>query len=358
MGAFDELYGTLTEGNAAALLTVIESSTQSLPSGEKLVLSGRRLVWSRLERGLAEKVLTGVLPAAGEIQTGLGTAELESGIRVRFFLQHFHRIPRLIILGGGHVGAALSRLAEVLDYEIVLVDDRPFFASRERHPQAHRVICSSFEAALDELPASLSDYIVIVTRGHRHDRLCLEKSLGRPAAYIGMIGSRRRVSGLIKELAADGFAREELSKVHAPIGLKIGAVTEGEIALSILAEITAVRRSADRQEPAQEEVLRELVELERRGGYAVLATITKAYGSTPRKAGTRMLIFADGQISGTVGGGCAEAEVRREALSLTGRAEPKTFILNLTADAAAEEGMACGGKMELFLEPLVIASGN
>ena len=351
MGAFIELYNTLAEGNAAALLTVTDSSSESLPSGEKLVLSGRRLVWSRLERGLAEKVLTGALSQTEDMQTGPGTAELENGVRVRFFLQHFKQIPRLIILGGGHVGAALSRVAEVLDYKIVVVDDRPFFASRERHPQAHRVICNSFETALDELPASLSDYIVIVTRGHRHDRLCLEKSLGRPAAYIGMIGSRRRVSGLMKELAAGGFTREELEKVHAPIGLKIGAVTEGEIALSILAEITAVRRNADRQEPAQEEVLRELAELERRGGSAVLATITKAYGSTPRKAGTRMLVYADGKISGTVGGGCAEAEVRREALSLTGREAPKMFILNLTEDAAAEEGMACGGKMEFFLEP-------
>jgi xanthine dehydrogenase accessory factor len=311
-----------------------------------------QVLWSGLERELEEKLLSKALSQISEAKTGMGAVELDNGISVTYFLQLFNPPPRLIILGGGHVGAALSRMAALLDYEIIVIDDRPSFVSREKHPGAHQLICSDFERALDSLPATLSDYMVIVTRGHRHDRLCLEKALGRPAAYFGMIGSRKRVRELLEELAVSGFSQENLARAHTPIGLDIGAVTEGEIALSILAEITAVRRGGGGQEPVQSAVLQELVSLEQPGNCAVLATIIRAYGSTPRKAGTTMLVYPDGQITGTVGGGCAEAEVRREALQMMQTSAPRIYTLDLTADAAAEEGMACGGRMKIFLEPL------
>lgn len=352
MGAFIELNTALAAQKTAALITVVDAPDGSIQGGEKLVVVDGHPVWSRLEGGLEKKVLSKVFCKISEIKTGMDMVELENGERINYFLQLFIPPPRLIILGGGHVGAALSCMAAQLDYEILVIDDRPLFASREKHPGAHCLICNDFGRALSTLPVSLSDYFVIVTRGHRHDRLCLEKTLGRPAAYIGMIGSRKRVRGLLEELVNNGFAREDLAGVHTPIGLDIGAVTEGEIALSILAEITAVRRSGVQQEPVQEEVLQELVALERQGGRSVLATIITAYGSTPRKAGTKMLVHPDGRISGTVGGGCAEAEVRREALQLMKATAPRIYKLNLTEDSAADEGMACGGRMEIFLEPL------
>jgi len=350
MGAFNIIYGALTEKKTATFLTVLNSSSDKPQSGEKLVLSGSQVEWSRMERGLEEEIAAWLFSHAGAAKNGQKTIVLESGVRVSIFLQQFNPSPRLIILGGGHVGAALSRMASLLDYEIVVIDDRPLFASREKHPAAHRLICNSFEQALADLPGSLSDYIVIVTRGHRHDRLCLERALLRPNAYIGMIGSRSRVRKMMDELLLSGFTREELDRVQSPIGLKIGAVTEAEIALSILAEITTKRRKADGQEIVQEQMLLKLVELEQQGSRAVLATVVSAYGSTPRKVGARMLVFPDGQTFGTLGGGCAEAEVIREALTLMLPATTKIFALNLTDDAAAEEGMACGGKMEVFLE--------
>ncbi len=354
MGAFTELNTALAARKAAALITVVDAAGETR-SGEKLVVVDGRVAWSRLERGLEKKVLFKALGQINAVKMGLDAVELEDGEMISYFLQLFIPPPRLIILGGGHVGAALSRMAALLDYEILVIDDRPSFASREKHPCAHRLVCNGFAKALDDLPASLSDYLVIVTRGHRHDRLCLEKVLRRPAAYIGMIGSRHRVRGLMDEMASAGFTREELARAHTPIGLDIGAVTEGEIAVSILAEITAVRRGGGRQEPVQEEVLQRLAAFEQQGGFAVLVTIIRAYGSTPRKAGTRMLVYPDGQISGTVGGGCVEAGVRREALQLMKGAEPRIYKLNLTEDAAAEEGMACGGRMEFFLEPLTFS---
>ena len=352
MGAFTELSKALAAPKTAALITVVNAPGGRLVGGESLVVVDGKVVWSRLEPGLAQKILSKAHQQIGEQITIADWVELENGDCVRYFLQLFIPPPRLIILGGGHIGAALSRMAALLDYKILVIDDRPSFASREKHPGAHRLICDDFAKALESIPASLSDYIVIVTRGHRHDRLCLEKTLGRPAAYIGMIGSKKRVRELLEELALSGVNRSDLSRVHTPIGLKIGAVTEGEIALSILAEITAVRRSGGQQEPFQQEVLQELVALEKQGGCAVLATIVSAYGSTPRKAGTKMLVFPDGRISGTVGGGCAEAEVRQAALQLIKTTAQRIYPLNLTADAAADEGMACGGRMEILLEPL------
>lgn len=352
MGAFTELQTALAANKTALLLTVLEAEGGLARSGDRLVAVEGQLAWSSLEPHAAEQLLTAALAEAAAVTSGPQAVQLQSGEKLLCFLQLFNPPPRLIILGGGHIGAALSRMAALLDYEIVVVDDRPSFASRDRHPDAHRLICNDFVKALAELRPTSSDYIVIVTRGHRHDRICLEQALGRPAAYIGMIGSRKRVREMLEDLARSGFDREKLAAVHTPIGLDIGAVTEGEIALSILAEITAVRRSGSGQEPIQEEVLAELAALERQGGRAVLATIVSTLGSTPRSVGTRMLVYPDGRISGTVGGGCGEAAVRQEALLVLEAAQPRLFNLNLTADAAAEEGMACGGRMKVFLEPL------
>jgi len=352
LGAFTELQAALAANKTVLFLTVLEAEDGPARSGDRLIAVEGRPVWSSLEPQVTEQLMSAALADAAAIKSGPRTVQLESGEKLLCFLQLFNPPPRLIILGGGHVGAALSRMAALLDYEIVVIDDRPSFASPERHPGAHRLICNDFVKALAELRPTSSDYIVIVTRGHRHDRICLEQALERPAAYIGMIGSRKRVREMLEDLARSGFDREKLAAVHAPIGLDIGAVTEGEIALSILAEITAVRRSGSGQEPIQEEVLAELAALEQQGGRAVLATIVSALGSTPRSAGTRMLVYPDGRISGTVGGGCGEAAVRREALLVMEAARPRLLNLDLTADTAAEEGMACGGRMKVFLEPL------
>ncbi|MCJ7806492.1 MAG: XdhC family protein, partial [Clostridia bacterium] len=243
-----------------------------------------------------------------------------------------------------------------LDYEIILLDDRPSFANQISHPHAHRLICEPFERALAQIEPSSSDYIVIVTRGHKHDRICLEKALGREAVYIGMIGSRRRVNAQLKDLTESGYSEEQLSRVYSPIGLSIGAVTEAEIALSILAEITRVRRSSSSDEAIQYEVLQTLVQLEESSEQAVLATIINTKGSTPRKTGTQMIIYPDGSLKGTIGGGCAEAEVRREALHCFDHGQTGQVRLKLTADAAADEGMACGGLVDIYLELLPFIS--
>ena len=150
-------------------------------------------------------------------------------------------MERLILCGGGHVSLEVAQIARRLEFELVVIDDRPEFASRERFPMAGQVVCAPFLEALDGLGSRESDYYVILTRGHAHDRDCLEHVLRGKYAYAGMIGSRTKVAAVKAALEAAGIAREILDGVHSPIGLPIGAQTPAEIAVSIAAELVQER---------------------------------------------------------------------------------------------------------------------
>ncbi|HHY60994.1 MAG TPA: XdhC family protein [Clostridia bacterium] len=159
----------------------------------------------------------------------------------RVFIQPVTPPHVLLVLGGGYIAQALVAMARQLDFEITVVDDRPDFANNRLFPDA-QVICERFEKALKEYPITSSTYIVVVTRGHRYDAECLRQVVSSPAAYIGLIGSRRRTKLLFDQLAEEGYAREDLARVKTPIGLDIGGETPAEIAVSILAEIIWYRR--------------------------------------------------------------------------------------------------------------------
>ncbi len=150
--------------------------------------------------------------------------------------------PTFLIVGAGHIGRALARLASFLGYRVVVLDDRPDFADPAAIPDADEVICDDFRAALERFPIDGSTTIVLVTRGHRQDELALRTCIGRGAAYLGMIGSRRRTSAVLEHLRAEGFPEAELDRVRTPIGLDIGAETPEEIAVSIIAEVILLRR--------------------------------------------------------------------------------------------------------------------
>ncbi len=149
----------------------------------------------------------------------------------------------LIVCGGGHVGQAVAKAGRFLDFNVTVIDDRADFASREKFPdeQIH-LVADDFVVALRGLRITPASHVVIVTRGHRHDEICLQEVVDKPARYIGMIGSRRRTTTIRERLKREGVAPELLRRVHAPIGLEIGALTPEEIALAILAEIVLVRR--------------------------------------------------------------------------------------------------------------------
>ena len=158
------------------------------------------------------------------------------------FVEFIGGRDRLLICGAGHIAQPLCRLGAMLDYSPVVVDDRPAFASSDRFEGADEVIARPFEEALKGMEIDSNTHAVLVTRGHRHDRLCLRHLLATPAHYIGMLGSRRRVRAVLDMLEAEGFAQDQLNRVWAPVGIDIGAHTPAEIAVSVMAELVALRR--------------------------------------------------------------------------------------------------------------------
>ncbi len=354
MNVYRKIKELISAGRSAGLVTSFDQEN-GFPLTEKLLVTGdSRVLYNTTKHIESKEIIAVALEHIARGHSGLAKIYSAEGVTQEIFTHAFLAQPRLIILGGGHVGAALCRMAAELDYQVILIDDRPSFASGEIHPKADRLICDRFDLALDRVNPTSSDYLVIVTRGHSHDRLCLEKALQRKTAYIGMIGSKKRVKAQLHDLAAKGYSEEKLSRIFTPIGIPIGAVTEAEIALSILAEITMVRRSVNHGEVIQSKVIDTLCRLEQEGVKAVLVTILDVKGSAPRKAGSQMVVLPDGSLIGTIGGGCTEADVRRQALLCLDRGLPGRVRFSLNADSAAEEGMACGGVMDISLELLPV----
>jgi xanthine dehydrogenase accessory factor len=147
----------------------------------------------------------------------------------------------LYIFGAGHISQYLARAAKMVDFNVVVIDDRADFCNKERFPEADKVVVADFVQVFDELDYSGEVYVVIVTRGHKHDAYVLEEALKRPAKYIGMIGSKRKVKIVYDFLKEKGLSHETLKTVYAPIGIKINSETPQEIAISIVAELINVR---------------------------------------------------------------------------------------------------------------------
>lgn len=152
--------------------------------------------------------------------------------------------PRLIVVGAGHIARPLVSIGAGLGFDVLVLDDRPEFATRERFPDASRVVATDFSDPFRGVPITGRTSIVLVTRGHKYDYEVLLRVLQRPVepAYIGMVGSRRRVRAAFEQLVREGVPREKLKSIHAPIGLDIGAETPYEIAVAVAAELILVRR--------------------------------------------------------------------------------------------------------------------
>jgi xanthine dehydrogenase accessory factor len=153
--------------------------------------------------------------------------------------------PRLYVIGAGHVGWHLARAAAETDFHVHVVDDREKFANRDRFPAAKEIVVEPIAEWLHRAEIPPSAYVVVVTRGHTHDLDAMRALAARDLKYLGLIGSRAKVARIGDALLAEGMPAECLQRVHAPIGLAIGAVTPAEIAVSILAELIAIRRGAD-----------------------------------------------------------------------------------------------------------------
>ena len=285
-------------------------------------------------------------------------ATLTRQVGEQTYVRRFLPPERLILLGGGHVSLALYEAARRVDFAVSVVDDRPAFASFTRFPEAREVLCDSFESALPRLNIGAGDFVCVLTRGHRDDVTCVKRLLGgNEPRYLGMIGSRRRVKGLLDMLAAEGYDRERIGRIHAPIGLSIGAVTPAEIAVSILAELIAARHAQPTVEgllPQQNTDLDALRFLADDSRPAALLLVLASKGSTPVKGGALMAADKLGNCAGTIGGGCGENEALLAARRLIGTGNSRVVTVDMTNDVAAMEGMVCGGTMDVLIEDLPV----
>jgi xanthine dehydrogenase accessory factor len=168
--------------------------------------------------------------------------------------------PQLIIFGGGHVSKSIARAASLAGFRVTVVDDRREYANPARFPEASQTLAVEFYDAFNHLTVKHSTYIVIVTRGHRSDEEVLEQAVKTPAKYIGMIGSRRKVLTTYEHLVERGVPVEALMRVHAPMGIEIGAVTTEEIGISVVAQLINVRRGGELPLRHKSEVMEELLE--------------------------------------------------------------------------------------------------
>lgn len=164
------------------------------------------------------------------------------GGEVDVFFEVLARPPRLIIVGAGHIAVPLSSIGSLLDFQVTVIDDRPEYATRDRFPSADEILVGEYRATISALPIDRDTYIVLVTRGHVHDLACLEAVIEGDAAYIGMIGSRQRVRTVLTRAREHGYDPDQVKRIHAPVGLDIGAQSPAEIAVAIAAEIVATLR--------------------------------------------------------------------------------------------------------------------
>lgn len=157
------------------------------------------------------------------------------------FIEPISSNPVLYLFGGGHLSSSIVPIASGVGFRVIVIDDRPEIAEPANFPYASEIYCYPFEGVMDKFDINESSYIVIVTRGHSHDRAVLSQALRTPAEYIGMIGSRRKIKIIYDKLKEEGFTGKDFDKVHSPIGIEIGAETPEEIAISIVAELIKVR---------------------------------------------------------------------------------------------------------------------
>lgn len=252
----------------------------------------------------------------------------------------FANKPRLFICGAGHVAKELADIASFLDFRIQVIDNRSEFANTERFPMAEKVICDSFEHLTHYLDDDENTYYAVVTPGHQNDYACVKQILDISYTYLGMIGSRKKIAATYEKLEADGFTKEQLDTIHAPIGLSIGAVTPGEIAISILAQIIEIKNKK-----SSASISSDLLNTTEGGTLCIIIDKT---GSAPRGIGSMMLVTKDGQID-TLGGGAMENQVLLDAKCIT---SPCIKEYDLGPSDAAKLGMICGGTNKVLFLPL------
>ncbi len=266
MDLFEELVRLRRSGQKAALATIVavQGSIPSYESAKLLVREDGSMVgtvgggcveaevWAAAREVIrTEKPRKMSFNLAGDALYDNG---LICGGQLDVFIEPVLPVQTAYIFGAGHVSLSLSKAASLAGFNTVIVDNRETFANRERFPEADEVYAGEFEEVFPKLPVNDSSYLVIVTRGHKDDMRVLRWAVTTPARYIGMIGSKRKAIEVLKTLEQEGLPRRDLERVHSPMGLDIGAVSPEEIAVSVVAEMIAVRRGVDVAQPVTKSV--------------------------------------------------------------------------------------------------------
>lgn len=248
----DAVVDSLDRNETVVLATVIRSDVPAKvkPGTKMLVRMDGSVLGPLAETQLAGGIVDDCLRAVREgeetrvvryaVPDGEGQNVTQPAADV--YLEIIYDRPSLLIVGAGHIGVPLTKIGKILGFEVTIIDDRADFANADRLPDADRVIAADMGETLASLPITRNTYIILVTRGHKYDEGALRQVINSDAAYIGMIGSRTRVRTVMGRLIRDGFPKERVDSVYAPIGIDIGAQTPEEIAVSILAEVVKIRR--------------------------------------------------------------------------------------------------------------------
>ncbi len=256
MDVYEELVRLRTLGQKCALATIVEvrGSIPSYESAKMLIREDGSIagtvgggcveaeVWNA-----AREVIETEKPKRLNFNLGQDAAYdngLICGGQLEVFVEPVLPVPHAFIFGAGHISKGLSKVATLAGFATVVVDNRESFANSERFPEAAAIHAAEYEEVFPRLPINETSYLIIVTRGHRDDMRVLKLAVGTPARYIAMIGSKRKVLNVVRELEKEGIPRAVLERVHAPMGLDIGAISPEEIAISVAAEMIAVRRNA------------------------------------------------------------------------------------------------------------------
>jgi xanthine dehydrogenase accessory factor len=256
MDVYEELVRLRNLGQKCALATIVEVRG-SIPSYEsaKLLVREDGSIVGTIGGGCVEaevwnaarEVMQTEQPRRLTFNLGQDAAYdngLICGGQLDVFVEPVLPIPHAFIFGGGHISKSLSKVVTLAGFASVVVDNRESFANRERFPEAEAVHAAEYEEVFPQLAINETSYVIIVTRGHRDDMRVLTLALATPARYLAMIGSKRKVLNVIREMEKEGVDRAAFERIYAPMGLDIGAISPEEIAISVTAEMIAVRRGA------------------------------------------------------------------------------------------------------------------
>jgi len=327
---------TLAAGKNGELFTVISGEN----AGVKAFFAGETEVFSD--------------DAFGQFFRDMRAGGIKHGSRIStekgdIFCEVVKTVPRLCICGCGHVSMALAKIGALLGFKVTVIDEREEFANADRFPEADQIYCCDFGEGLDRFAGGENDYFVIVTRGHAHDRFCLERILAGSYAYCGMIGSRTKTQILFEDMLKHGYTKEQLDSVYTPIGLMIGAETPAEIAVAIAAEIVQVKASFGSDSAWDRDMLDAVAGVKRP---AALTVIVQRIGSTPRGAGSRMLVYEDSSIVGTIGGGKSEGDAIAIGAEVALSGKNGMYHCSMDSKSAAGLGLICGGEIDVFIEKI------